>query len=69
ARAAIEASLVSLLAPGDRLLVIDFGRFGLLLQEIGERIGAKIERLSVPWGETVPIDAIADAIARTEPMV
>ena len=69
ARAAIEASLVSLLAPGDRLLVIDFGRFGLLLQEIGERIGAQVERLSVPWGETVPLDAIADAIARTGPMV
>lgn len=69
ARAAIEASLVSLLAPGDRLLVIDFGRFGLLLQEIGERIGATVERLSVPWGQTVPIDAIADAIERTAPMV
>ncbi|MDQ1157019.1 (S)-ureidoglycine-glyoxylate aminotransferase [Sphingomonas sp. SORGH_AS 950] len=69
ARAAIEASLVSLLAPGDRLLVVDFGRFGLLLQEIGERIGAQVERLSVPWGETVPLDAIADAIERTAPMV
>ncbi len=69
ARAAIEASLVSLLAPGDRLLVVDFGRFGLLLQEIGERIGARVERLSVPWGQTVPLDAIAEAIARTEPMV
>lgn len=69
ARAAIEASLVSLLAPGDRLLVIDFGRFGLLLQEIGERIGGTVERLSVPWGQTVPIDAIADAIERTGPMV
>ncbi|MDG2533042.1 alanine--glyoxylate aminotransferase family protein [Sphingomonas sp. HITSZ_GF] len=69
ARAGIEAALVSLVAPGDTMLVIDFGRFGLLLREIGERIGAKVEMLSVPWGETVPMDQIADAIARTGPKV
>jgi (S)-ureidoglycine-glyoxylate aminotransferase len=69
ARAAIEASLVSLVAPGDTLLVVDFGRFGLLLREIGERIGAKVEMLSVPWGETVPLDQIAAAIERTGPQV
>lgn len=69
ARAGIEAALVSLVQPGDRMLVIDFGRFGLLLREIGERIGAEIEMLSVPWGETVPLDMIADAIARTGPKV
>ncbi|RYY27398.1 MAG: alanine--glyoxylate aminotransferase family protein [Sphingomonadales bacterium] len=69
ARAGIEASLVSLIVPGDTMLVIDFGRFGLLLKEIGERIGAKVEMLSVPWGETVPMDQIADAIARTGPKV
>jgi (S)-ureidoglycine-glyoxylate aminotransferase len=69
ARAGIEAALVSLVAPGDTLLVIDFGRFGLLLHEIGERIGAKVEMLSVPWGETVPLDQIAAAIERTGPKV
>jgi (S)-ureidoglycine-glyoxylate aminotransferase len=69
ARAGIEAALVSVVQPGDRMLVIDFGRFGLLLREIGERIGAKIEMLSVPWGETVPMDQIADAIARIGPDV
>lgn len=69
ARAGIEAALVSLVAPGDTMLVIDFGRFGLLLREIGERIGAKIEMLSVPWGETVPMEQIAEAIARTGPQV
>lgn len=69
ARAGIEAALVSLVTPGDMLLVIDFGRFGLLLREIGERIGARIEMLSVPWGKTVPMDAIAAAIERHEPAV
>lgn len=69
ARAGIEAALVSLIAPGDTLLVVDFGRFGLLLREIGERIGARIEMLSVPWGKTVPIEAIAAAIERCAPRV
>jgi (S)-ureidoglycine-glyoxylate aminotransferase len=69
ARAGIEAALVSLVQPGDRMLVIDFGRFGLLLREIGERIGAEIEMLSVPWGETVPLEMIAEAIERTGPKV
>ena len=69
ARAGIEAALVSLLSPGDRLLVIDFGRFGLLLREIGERIGAHIEMLTVPWGEVVPMDAVATAIERFAPHV
>lgn len=67
ARAGIEAALVSMVAPGDRVLVIDFGRFGLLLQEILGRIGAVIETVSAPWGEVVPMDAVADAIARSGP--
>ncbi len=69
ARAAIEASLVSLVAPGDRVLVVNFGRFGLLLIEILTRIGAVVETVEVPWGEVVPLDAIAEAIARTGPRV
>ena len=69
ARAAIEASLVSLVAPGDRVLVVNFGRFGLLLTEILSRIGAVIETVEAPWGEVVPLDAIAEAIARTGPRV
>ena len=69
ARAAIEASLVSLVEPGDTVLVIDFGRFGLLLKEILARIGATVVSVEAPWGEVVPRDAIAAAIARYGPRV
>lgn len=69
ARAGIEAALVSLVAPGDRVLVVNFGRFGQLLTEILGRIGAVIETVAVPWGEVVPLDAIAAAIERTGPKV
>ncbi len=69
ARAGIEAALVSLVAPGDRALVVNFGRFGLLLTEILTRIGAVIETVEAPWGETVPMEAIAAAIERTAPRI
>jgi (S)-ureidoglycine---glyoxylate transaminase len=69
ARAAIEASLVSLVAPGDRVLVLNFGRFGLLLTEILERIGAVIDTVTAPWGETIPLDQVASAIGMFQPKV
>jgi len=69
ARAAIEASLVSLTEPGDPVLVVNFGRFGLLLTEILERIGAKVETVSAPWGEIVPLAKIKEAIDRVNPKV
>lgn len=67
ARAAIEASLVSLVAPGDRVLVVNFGRFGLLLREILERVGAVIGTVDAPWGEVVSAEALRHAVARFEP--
>ena len=42
ARAGIEACLASTLAPGDKLLVPIFGRFGHLKVEIGRRLGADV---------------------------
>jgi len=69
ARAAIEASLVSLLQPGDTALVVNFGRFGLLLQEILTRIGVSYETVDAPWGEVVPIEAIRAAALRSAPRV
>ena len=64
ARAAIEAALVSLLAPGDMLLVASFGRFGGLLEEIGERCGARVHTIAAEWGTVLPLATIEDAIAK-----
>lgn len=69
ARAGIEAALVSLTAPGDKVLVVNFGRFGLLLTEILGRVGATIETVDAPWGEVVPLEVIASAIERVQPKV
>ena len=67
ARAGIEAALVSLVAPGDPVLAVNAGRFGLLLTEILRRIGARVETVDAPWGEVVPLEAIEDAVARVQP--
>ena len=66
-RAAIEASLVSSLAPGDTVVVISAGRFGLLLAEIAERCGATVEMVTGPWGDIVELCAIEAAIRRVRP--
>ncbi|NOW46110.1 (S)-ureidoglycine-glyoxylate aminotransferase [Novosphingobium sp. SG751A] len=67
ARAGIEAALVSMIQPGETALVVNFGRFGLLLQEILTRIGARFETVDAPWGEVVPMEAIREAALRVRP--
>ncbi|MBV1838646.1 alanine--glyoxylate aminotransferase family protein [Acetobacter estunensis] len=69
ARAGIEAALVSLIEPGMRVLLIRAGRFGLLLSEIAERIGADIRTLDLTWGEVATPEAIEAAIREHQPRV
>ncbi|GAN97208.1 serine--pyruvate aminotransferase [Komagataeibacter europaeus NBRC 3261] len=69
ARAGIEASLVSLVEPGMKLLIVRAGRFGLLLSEIAQRIGAEIVTLDIPWGEVATLEQIEDAIVTHRPHV
>ncbi|QEW04718.1 pyridoxal-phosphate-dependent aminotransferase family protein [Microbacterium lushaniae] len=68
-RAGIEAALVSLIRPGDRVLVPVFGRFGHLLAEIAERALAEVHTIEVPWGQVFPVSAIREAVARVRPHV
>ncbi|MCQ8239255.1 pyridoxal-phosphate-dependent aminotransferase family protein [Rhizosaccharibacter radicis] len=69
ARAGIEAALVSLLEPGDPVVVLSAGRFGLLLREIAERAGAAVTVVDAPWGTVIDPDAVRDAVRRVRPRV
>jgi (S)-ureidoglycine---glyoxylate transaminase len=69
ARAGIEAALVSLLEPGDRIVIASFGRFGGLLDEIAYRCGAESTVVEAPWGEVVSLAALEEAVARVKPRV
>src|SRR5262249_51371692 len=64
-RAGLEAAIVSLVEPGDRVVVGECGRFGLLLIEIAERCGAVIVPVRAEWGRVIEPDAIATALAAT----
>jgi (S)-ureidoglycine---glyoxylate transaminase len=66
-RAAIEAALVSTLAPGDDVVIVDSGRFGMLLTEIAARCGARITLVEAPWGEVVAPEAVEAAVRRVKP--
>jgi len=68
-RAGIEAALVSLIEPGDRVLVPVFGRFGHLLREIAERCGAEVHVIETEWGTVFTPAQIAAAIAETRPKI
>jgi len=62
-RAALEAAIVSLVEPGDRVVVGECGRFGLLMMEIAERAGAVVVPVRAEWGRIVEPNAIAAALA------
>ncbi|GAA1998791.1 pyridoxal-phosphate-dependent aminotransferase family protein [Microbacterium ulmi] len=66
-RAGIEAAMVSLIRPGDRVLVPVFGRFGHLLAEIAERAMAQVHTIETAWGQVFPVSAIEEAIVRVRP--
>ncbi|PFG37264.1 (S)-ureidoglycine-glyoxylate aminotransferase [Flavimobilis soli] len=68
-RAGIEAALVSLVEPGDRVLVPVFGRFGHLLVEIAERCGADVHTIERPWGEVFTPEEIEAAVEMVRPAV
>lgn len=66
-RAGIEAAMVSLIRPGDRVLVPVFGRFGHLLAEIAERAMAEVHTIHAEWGQVFPVSVVEEAIARVRP--
>jgi (S)-ureidoglycine-glyoxylate aminotransferase len=61
-RAGLEAAMVSLLEPGDRVVVAECGRFGLLMIEIAERCGATVVPVRAEWGRMVEPAAVAKAL-------
>lgn len=66
-RAGIEAAILSLVRPGDRVLVPIFGRFGHLLAEIAERALAEVHTIETEWGQVFPVSVIEEAIVRVQP--
>ncbi|MHA2937018.1 pyridoxal-phosphate-dependent aminotransferase family protein [Vibrio sp. RC27] len=67
ARSGIEAVLVSILQPGDKVLIPVIGRFGHLLCEIAQRVGAIVKTIDIEWGEVCPPEKVEAAIKSFQP--
>jgi (S)-ureidoglycine-glyoxylate aminotransferase len=67
ARSAIEAAMVSVVEPGERVLVGNFGRFGQLQIEIARRVGADVRVLDAPWGAVFAPEQIEAALRQHRP--
>ena len=62
--AGLEACVVNLVEPGDEVVIGVNGVFGTRLVDVATRAGATVLKAEAPWGEAVPEEALAAAIAR-----
>ncbi len=66
-RTALEAGALSVIEPGDRVLVIGAGQFGVLMREIMSRVGADFTEFSVEPGRPLDLDRLAAEAERLRP--
>ena len=61
-RAGLEAAMVSLVEPGDRVVIGECGRFGLLLEDLARRCDAEVHVVRAEWGQAIDPVAIESAL-------
>lgn len=66
-RTALEAGAVSVIEPGDRVLVVGAGQFGVLMREIMSRVGAESTEFAVELGRPIDLDRLAAEADRLRP--
>ena len=67
--AGMEACVVNLIEPGDRMLVGVNGVFGGRMQDVARRAGAEVTVVERPFGETFSVEELAEAVAEHQPKV
>lgn len=66
-RTALEAGALSVIEPGDRVLVVGAGQFGVLMREIMNRVGADWTEFPVEWGARLDLDRLGREVERVRP--
>jgi len=61
----LEAAIVNLLSPGDRVLAVTVGAFGDRFAEIARAFGAQVTPVAAPWGQAADPLALEDALKST----
>jgi len=64
----LEAAIVNILSPGDRVLSVSIGVFGERFATIAQRFGVEVIPLRSEWGKAADADAVRQAL-RAEPGV
>ena len=65
--AGMEAVLVNLIEPGDRVLVGVNGVFGGRMAEVARRAGAEVSTVEAPWGRTIDRQRFIEAARLARP--
>jgi len=68
-KTALESSALSMVEPGDRVLVIVTGSFGLLMSAVMGRIGAEVSEFSAEWGQPIDLVKLEKEIDRVQPKI
>jgi aspartate aminotransferase-like enzyme len=66
-RTALEAASLSVIEPGDRVLVVQAGAFGALMREVMTRIGAEVTEFPVELGRPLDLDRLRAETERLRP--
>lgn len=65
----MEACIVNLIEPGDRMLVCVNGVFGTRMSDVAARAGAQVTTLERGFGEIFSVEEIGEALQRVQPKV
>jgi len=64
----LEAAIVNILSPGDKVLVVSIGAFGERLADISQQFGAEVIPVRFEWGKAADADVVRQAL-HAEPAV
>ncbi len=62
ASAAMEAAIINILSPGEKIIVCRNGVFGMRMTDIIERSGGQAITLDDEWGRTIDLQKVEDAV-------
>jgi alanine-glyoxylate transaminase/serine-glyoxylate transaminase/serine-pyruvate transaminase len=60
--AGMEACVVNLIEPGDRMLVCIAGVFGMRMQDVAQRARAQVTTIEVDWGQVFTVEQVERAL-------
>jgi alanine-glyoxylate transaminase / serine-glyoxylate transaminase / serine-pyruvate transaminase len=64
----MEAAVMNLVSPGDRVVSAICGYFGERIAQMAERAGGAVTRVETPWGSPVDPDAVRKAVQSAGPV-